>query len=107
LFVKICNISEVDDGSLARFDVQNKAILVARMGKKFFAADTSCTHEESDLSLGLFSDGIVTCPLHTAKFEIGSGKVVEGPNGDDPASIEALRTFKTEVRGGELWADLP
>ena len=107
MFVKVCNISQVDDGSLARFDVQNKAILVARMGKKFFASDASCTHEEADLSLGLFFDGILTCPLHTAKFEIESGKVLDGPNGDDPASIRALRTFKTELRGGELWADLP
>ncbi len=90
-----------------KFEVGNVNVLVARAGESFFAAETTCTHEEADLSLGILLGFTLTCPLHQAKFDIRNGEVLDGPNGTDPSSIRALGTYSTKVEGEELFVDLP
>ncbi|MGH2637701.1 MAG: Rieske (2Fe-2S) protein [Rhabdochlamydiaceae bacterium] len=106
MFVKICKVSEIQDGELYRFDISEKSLLVTRMGERFFVTSSICTHEEADLSLGMFSEGVITCPLHRAKFEVQSGRVVEGPNGEDSGSIRKLGVFNTRIENGEIWVDI-
>jgi nitrite reductase/ring-hydroxylating ferredoxin subunit len=108
MFVKLCKISEVSEGSLSRFDVQGEELLVTKIGDSYLVVDTWCTHEEADLSLGIISpEGVITCPLHQAHFDlVRSGTVLEGPSGEEPSSIPKLRNYKTRVEDGELWADL-
>ena len=106
LFVKVCQVSELDDGSMSRFEAGNRTLLVARAGNNFFATEASCTHEEADLSLGILSIYVLTCPLHQAKFDIRGGTVLEGPNGTDPSTIRALGTFRTKVENEQVLVDL-
>jgi nitrite reductase/ring-hydroxylating ferredoxin subunit len=106
LFVSICKTSDLEDGSMNRFEVDNKLILLARAGEDFFATEASCTHEEADLSLGLLSEFRLTCPLHQAKFDIRSGEVLDGPNGTDPSSIRRLGTYPTKVEHGQVFVDI-
>jgi 3-phenylpropionate/trans-cinnamate dioxygenase ferredoxin component len=89
-----------------RFDVVNKALLVVKSAGKFFATDSICTHEEADLSLGMFSDGVISCPLHNAKFRVNSGEVLSGPDGSSPDKISKLKVYGTKVENGELYVDL-
>ena len=89
-----------------RFEVQDRPLLVVRLGDLFYVSDSICTHEEADLSLGMLMGDVVTCPLHRAKFELGSGKVLQGPDGSDPATIPPLKTFSTKVEDGKLFADI-
>lgn len=106
MFTAICKIADLNDGELCRFDIQDKALLVVKLGQSIFVSDSICTHEEADLSLGMFSDGIVTCPLHRAKFKIRSGEVVSGPDGGPPSEIARLRVYSTKIDKGELFADI-
>jgi len=106
MLVKICKTSEIEEGTLYRFDISDKPLLVTRVGSEYYAAETSCTHEEADLSLGIISGEIITCPLHHARFDVRSGTVISGPDEEDPSSINKLRTYKTKVENGELWVDL-
>src|SRR5579872_1558173 len=105
MFVMVCKIADVSEGSLARFDVQSKELLVTRIGESYFVTATWCTHEEADLSLGIISsEGVVTCPLHQARFDlVQRGTVLEGPSSEDPSTIPRLRTYDTRVEDGELW----
>lgn len=106
MFKTICKVSELNEGELYRFDVQDKALLVVKFSESIFVSDTICTHEEADLSLGIFRDGIITCPLHGAKFRVEDGEVVSGPDGGPPSEITRLRVYLTKIENGELLADI-
>ena len=60
---------------------KGQSLLVVQFQGSDFVTDSTCTHEEADLSLGMFSDGVVTCPLHRARFKVESGDVISGPDG--------------------------
>ena len=107
MLVKVCKTTELKDGEMNRFDIGEMSVLVARAGDRYFVTEYSCTHEEADLSLGLFSEGTITCPLHQAKFEILTGAALEGPNGENPNSIRSLRVYATKVENEILWAEIP
>jgi 3-phenylpropionate/trans-cinnamate dioxygenase ferredoxin component len=107
LFVKVCNnISELEESDLSRLEVNGKSVMIARVGERIYATDVWCTHEQADLSLGIFRDCVVKCPLHGAEFDVATGCVVRGPNGEDPSAISCLKTYASEVRANELWIDL-
>ncbi len=71
-----------------------------------YAADSTCTHEEADLSLGMLTGEVLTCPLHQAKFNIETGQVLSGPNGDDPETIPNLRTYVVKVEESEVYVGI-
>lgn len=106
MFAPICKIDELQEGELYRFDVHDKPLLVVKFEGNFFVTNSICTHEEADLSLGMFGDGIVTCPLHRAKFKIQSGEVVSGPDGTSPESIQKLTVYAIKAENGQLYADI-
>ncbi|MEN6378484.1 MAG: non-heme iron oxygenase ferredoxin subunit [Methanofastidiosum sp.] len=78
-FVKICKVSDVKDGTMKKFEVEEKEILVSNIGGKYYAINNKCTHRNGDLSQGKLEGNIVTCPKHGSKFDITTGKVVSGP----------------------------
>lgn len=106
MFVRICKTSEIQDGEMNKFEVEGKWILIARSGNDFHVADSNCTHQESDLSLGLFSDCVVTCPLHQAKFDLKTGEVLLGPDGGEPSSISKLRIYSAKIEDDEVFVDI-
>ena len=101
---RICSLSEIaEEGTIYRFELGGLRILVVKLSGVYHVADSTCTHEEADLSLGILSDEILMCPLHQARFDIRDGKVLNGPNGDRPSTIPPLRTYSTKVENGELF----
>lgn len=106
MFTFVCRLSDLQEGELMRFDVQERALLVIMFNDGVFVSDSTCTHEEADLSLGIFFDGTVKCPLHGAMFRIQDGGVVSGPDGSSADEIPKLRVYVTKVENGEVFADL-
>ena len=106
MYSRICKESEINEGELYRFDINDKPLLVTKTNGRFFVTQAICSHEEADLTLGILIDSSITCPLHQAKFDLESGSVISGPNGDSPDTIEALRIYSTRVENGELLVDL-
>jgi 3-phenylpropionate/trans-cinnamate dioxygenase ferredoxin subunit len=106
VFTKICRTSEIQECELYRFEVGEKTLLVARIDRKFVVTPAVCTHEEADLTLGIFFGKTITCPLHQAKFDLETGTVLSGPDGSPPTSIPALKVYDTKVENGELLADI-
>jgi len=107
MFTKVCKISELQEGELSRFDIGELALLVVRFDGKIFVTNSICTHEEADLSLGMFSEGIVTCPLHRARFRVDDGEVLSGPDEGLPGEIAKLKTYVVKAEDGVVYADLP
>lgn len=49
---------------------------------ELFAVSRRCRHQLGDLSEGsIDADGCLVCPWHQARYDVGSGEMVEGPRG--------------------------
>jgi 3-phenylpropionate/trans-cinnamate dioxygenase ferredoxin component len=107
MFVKLCGTSEVsEEGIPYRFEINDKPLVVTKLSNRYFVAGSICTHEEADLSLGILTGEILTCPLHQAKFDITTGKVLGGPNGEGPETVPPLKTYPSKVQDGDLLVDI-
>ena len=79
---------------------------MTRLGEKYVVTQASCSHEEADLTLGILMGKAVTCPLHQAKFDLETGSVLSGPDGEEPNSIKPLAVYQTSVENGDLYAEI-
>lgn len=71
-----------------------------QLGDALFALEDVCPHAYQLLSQGFVMDDLVECPLHAAKFEIRTGKFVDGP------ACPNLRTFPVKVENGRIHVDV-
>jgi nitrite reductase/ring-hydroxylating ferredoxin subunit len=48
----------------------------------YFAVGRKCRHFRADLAGGsIDADGCLVCPWHGAKYDVGTGRMVRGPQG--------------------------
>ncbi|MDP8002772.1 MAG: Rieske 2Fe-2S domain-containing protein [Caldisphaera sp.] len=58
--------------------VDDKPILIVKYKDQFYGMDAVCSHMGCGL-LSDVSDNIAACPLHGAKFDVISGKMIVPP----------------------------
>ncbi|ABP64322.1 Rieske (2Fe-2S) domain protein (plasmid) [Novosphingobium aromaticivorans DSM 12444] len=75
-------------------------VLVAKTDDGLHAVNDRCTHQAALLSTGRIRRGAVMCPLHGARFEMGSGRCIGGAYKD-------LRTFEVRVEDGQVQVLVP
>jgi 3-phenylpropionate/trans-cinnamate dioxygenase ferredoxin component len=78
-----------------------------------FAVSNRCRHLFASLGKGqVTEDGCLECPWHGARYDVGTGKMVRGPQGafkPVAGAVKAttgampLKTFPVEVRDGAIW----
>jgi len=78
-FAKVAQTSEIPAGKMKRVDWGEKSILLANVAGTYYAMDDKCTHMGTDLSGGTLEGNIVTCPKHGQKFDVTTGKSIQGP----------------------------
>ena len=79
-FVKVASTKTLGAGPMMGTEVDDKSLLVANVGGKFYAIGNDCTHRGCRLSGGkLKENGIVECPRHGSNFDVRTGNVVKGP----------------------------
>jgi len=110
----VCRPQELDVGEMRAFTAAGQKFVLYHLSDGFFATQASCTHIFAPLARGkLLDDRNVQCPLHRARFDIRSGKVVNWAN--FPPGIQMLnvvrgekdlRTFKVIVDDGFVKIDI-
>lgn len=105
--IRVCGTSEVSVGKLKFIHAGDKDLVIANVDGKFYVMDNWCTHEEGDLSKGEFMGNVVTCPEHGAQFDVTNGRVLMGPDGDNPNSIPPEKTYEVKVQGNDLMVEIP
>jgi 3-phenylpropionate/trans-cinnamate dioxygenase ferredoxin component len=78
-FVRVASKSEIPVGKTKKVQLSDKEVLVANVGGNYFAIAARCTHKGGDLSLSFLEGNVVTCPVHGAKFDVTTGKVISPP----------------------------
>lgn len=103
---RLCSKDEVPPGSMKYFKVKGNEIVLANAEGSFYALQNWCTHEQGDLSAGTLKGHTLKCPEHGAEFDVRSGKVLLGPDGEDPSTIDADTKFETTVIGNDVYVTL-
>jgi 3-phenylpropionate/trans-cinnamate dioxygenase ferredoxin subunit len=75
-FVEVAKVSDIDNGMIKKVVIGDRSILLAKVQGRFYATDAFCPHLQADLSEGTLKGTILTCPLHSSKFDIRDGHVV-------------------------------
>ncbi len=70
-----------DEGELVAVEVEGTAVAVAVLDGQVHAFDDTCPHAGCSLAEGELEDDSVVCPRHFARFNLTTGRAVEGPAG--------------------------
>ncbi|CAE7335393.1 AIFM3 [Symbiodinium natans] len=106
--ISLGQVTEFEEASMREVKMEGGgAVLVHRHQGEFFVTSPACAHYGAPLRKGISSAGgrggppTVTCPLHDATFDLRTGQVVRGP------SVDGIAVYKSEVKNGVLYADIP
>lgn len=99
-FTDVCAESDVPPGGMRRFDVAGRAVAVYHLADGFCATSAICTHEHSLLTEGRLEGERVVCPLHGARFNVRTGRVLS------PPAFKPLKTFPVRLVGGRVQIDV-
>lgn len=97
-WVHACDVDDIEEEDVIRFDHGDRTFAVYRTEKgDFYASDGYCTHERFHLSNGLVMGNVIECPKHNGRFDIPSGAAKRAPVCVD------LKTYPVKVEGGKVW----
>lgn len=99
--VKAAQVSDIGPGTGKVVQAAGKTLALFNLGGSFYAIDNACTHVGGPLGMGKVEGHVVTCPWHGSKFDVTTGKVV------GPPAQRNVAGYKTELRDGAVYVDLP
>ena len=98
--VAVCAAADLAPGSVKSFEVGDEMVAVYNVDGSFYATEARCTHAAAALADGILEGDVIECSLHFGAFNVRTGKAIQAPCFVD------LKTFRTEVRDGQVFVDL-
>ena len=98
--VNVCAAADVPENSVISREVGDELVAIYNIGGSYYATEGRCTHGLANLADGMIEGEEIECSFHFGKFHVPSGKPTESP------CFIALKTYKTEVRDGQVFIDL-
>jgi len=89
--VRAASRGDLAHAEVLRVKVAGHSIARSDGDGRIFATDNICTHAYARLSDGWLDGGLIECPLHAARFDVQTGKVL------DPPATEDLKTYPVRV----------
>lgn len=87
--------------SMVSVRVEDVNIVIFFDGVEYFALEDRCSHADVKLSRGKYTNGVVTCPAHGARFDVKTGAPLCMP------AVTPVRQFLVRVDGEFVIVDLP
>jgi len=98
--IQVCAAADVPENGVISREVGDELVAIYHINGVFYATQGSCTHAFANLADGILEGEEIECSFHFGKFHVPSGKAIEAP------CFVPLKTFKTEVRDGQVFVDL-
>ena len=74
VWVKVCEIDEIERADVMRVDVAERTFAVYRTSDdRFFATDGLCTHGRVHLAEGFVDGTTIECSKHNGRFDFTTG----------------------------------
>lgn len=93
--------ADLEDSTPKEFQLGDRLLALVRVGENIYAVDCICTHEFALLSDGYVENNTIECPLHAARFDLRTGKVL------DPPAETDLKTYPVRLSGNVVQVGLP
>ncbi|MGH7038136.1 MAG: Rieske (2Fe-2S) protein [Stellaceae bacterium] len=94
-FVPVAKTGDLAPGQMKWVGVAGERVLLANVDGVFHAIADVCGHKRAPLSRGRLIGHIVECPLHFARYDLRTGKLLDGPVSTDIAVYEVRVTGNT------------
>jgi 3-phenylpropionate/trans-cinnamate dioxygenase ferredoxin subunit len=78
-FTPVAHAADLADKGRMVVEVEERLLVLVRVGDEFFALDDVCTHDDGPLSDGTVDDHTIACPRHGAKFDMATGAALTMP----------------------------
>ena len=98
--VRVCAQADVPPGTVRAFAVGSNTLAVYNIDGAYYVTDDECTHAAASLADGMLDGDVIECCMHMGSFHVPTGKAVQAPCFTD------LKTFRTEVKDGQVLVDL-
>jgi len=89
-FVPVTRASELSPGAMTWVALDRERVLIANVDGCFYALEDSCGHRQAPLSKGTLEGHVIECPLHFARFDVRTGKLLSGPTAADVPTYQVL-----------------
>jgi 3-phenylpropionate/trans-cinnamate dioxygenase ferredoxin component len=99
-WMTVCDLEDVDDEDVMRFDHDGKTYAIYRYNNKVYASDGLCTHEHVHLADGLVQAHVIECPKHNGRFDIRDGRALSAP------VCVNLKTYPAKVQDGLILIEI-
>jgi metal-sulfur cluster biosynthetic enzyme/nitrite reductase/ring-hydroxylating ferredoxin subunit len=87
-FISVAKTSDLSDPGQTLVEVEDRIVVLFKVGGEYFCIDDICTHDGGPLSEGRLDNHAIACPRHGAKFDIRNGKALTMPATVDTAAHE-------------------
>ncbi len=95
-WIDVMAAEDIDEFFPEGVTVNGKYLAIYKCNGGYFATDGYCSHEDAKLCDGYLDGGIIECPLHHARFEVATGRVLSEP------ATRNLGVYPVEVRDGRI-----
>jgi apoptosis-inducing factor 3 len=99
--VHLANTSDIQDGEMKEFSVDETRVLIARVRDQFHAVSATCPHYGAPLVEGALCGTRLVCPWHHAVFNVISGDM------EEPPALDGLVSYDTRVEGERVIVSVP
>src|SRR5215217_4523245 len=99
--VQVANTFDLRDGEMKEVTVDERRILLARVGDNFHAVSATCPHYGGPLAEGALCGTRVVCPWHHAAFNIVNGDL------EDPPALDSLVSYNVRIEGERIVLSVP
>lgn len=96
--IRVGSIGEVKDGKPIYITHKDKEIMVVNLNGKFYAISDICTHAGANLHEGRLEGNKITCPWHSAVWDVTTGKLIKFP-----ARLKDLESYQVSVEDGYVY----
>ena len=109
-FIPVAKTEQFRDGAMIEVRAGDRQILLARVGKQYYAVESTCPHMGARLVNGTLQGTVITCPRHASKFDLRDGRIVRWTDWTGiKASISrlfrsprSLTIYSLKVRGNDI-----
>jgi nitrite reductase/ring-hydroxylating ferredoxin subunit len=93
---KIALVKDLREHRGKMFALNGEAIAVFNINGDFYAVSNVCPHQHfSKLHEGILKELTITCPMHGWTYDLATGRSTNAGG--------VLKTFRTEIRGNDLY----
>jgi naphthalene 1,2-dioxygenase ferredoxin component len=95
-WVRAASRGDLPEGEVIGVEIAGRSIALYDVDGSVFATDNICTHAYARLSDGWLDGDLIECPLHAARFDVRTGRVL------DPPATEDLKTYPVRIVDDEI-----